>query len=71
MARIFKAVLYIVDANDVYSCKENVLTDIGNSLYDGYVGYSEISDSGYFEFDDNLPINMKDCKKSEFENYFS
>lgn len=65
MATVHKVTFYIVDANDEYN--ENDISCILDNKFNSSL--VDVESSEEFEWDDDLEINMCNCKKEEFDKY--
>ena len=70
MARVHKVEFYLIDANDMYETGEELMTEIENKLYDGFIQCPTWKTSEEFEWDDGLDINRVKCIKEYCEKYF-
>lgn len=71
MAKVHKVEFYLTDVNDMYETGEELMTEIENKLYDGFIGCPTWKTSEEFEWDDELAINKINCTKEDFEKYFT
>ena len=68
MAKIFKVTGYFVDYNDEYDC-DRLKVDLEQD-YDLIAHHINIEERDIGEWDDDNPLNLFNCPKSECEKYF-
>jgi hypothetical protein len=71
MAKIYKATIYLTDANDNIEFEDVIssLDYLGSKLGVG-VEVVNLKESEEFEWEDSLKINLLDSTVEEFEEYF-
>ncbi len=74
MARVYKATVYYVDANEQLDDKQDFIRELETSLERGYLyGIDTIVDadeSSDFEWHDDIDLNKTGATKETYEKYF-
>lgn len=74
MAKIYKIEAYLIDVVDRLEDEDlkNSVSEYLSSKFDCIVheNHTSIKESRGFAWDDNLDLNMIDCKKEDYDKYF-
>lgn len=74
MAKVYKATVYYVDANDQIENKEAFKGELSHLFERGYMGRADLivgeAESNEFEWHDDIDLNKVMATKETYEKYF-